>query len=133
MSSDGAAFQLMQNALKASELSQQVYANNIANASTPGYKEETVDFQSKLQAAMAQANGAASGTQDGAAAPNFAAMLQVQPTISQDASTTVSNNGNNVDINAQMAQMAENQIRYNVLVQDVQLRLQRLRTAITGG
>ncbi|MDQ0190564.1 flagellar basal body rod protein FlgB [Alicyclobacillus cycloheptanicus] len=131
MSTDGAAFQLLQNALSAAQLSQQVYANNIANVSTPGYKEETVNFEAALQNAMSQPT--ASGVSTDGSSVNWDAMLQVQPTVSQDSSTVISNNGNNVDINAQMAGMAENQIRYNALVQDVQLRLQRYQTAINGG
>ena len=37
-------FNLMGNALMASDLKQQVYANNIANQNTPGFKEQHVQF-----------------------------------------------------------------------------------------
>lgn len=134
MTSDIAAFGLMDNALKASELRQQVYANNIANISTPGYKRQGVNFESMLQQAMTNV-GNGSGTLNAGSTLSPAewnALSSVQPKVVTDTSTTVNNNGNNVDVNAEMAKLAENQLRYNGIVQDMQMRFQRMQTAITG-
>lgn len=130
MTSDISAFGLMDTALKASELRQQVYANNIANIATPGYKRQDVNFESMLQQVMSTQASSNSGTTLSPSVWN--ALSKIQPQVVTDTSTIVNNNGNNVDVNAEMAKLAENQLRYNGIVQDLQLRLQRMQTAITG-
>jgi flagellar basal-body rod protein FlgB len=124
MRPDVVTFGLLNNALQAADLRQQVYANNIANADTPGYKRQDVQFESVLQSEMQTTNPTDVSTN--------ASLLDVQPTVVQDNSTSVSNNGNNVDVNSEMASMAENQIRYNTLIQEMQIRFSRLQEAITG-
>jgi flagellar basal-body rod protein FlgB len=129
MTLDFGTFHLLQNALTAANLRQGVYANNIANVDTPGYRRQDVSFESLLQDQLAtQTEGDGPLT-----APVLARMLAVQPQVVTDTTTTVQNNGNNVDIDAEMSELAENQIRYNALVQDVDLRIARLREAINGG
>ena len=136
MTGDVAAFGLVNTALRASELRQQVYANNIANIDTPGYKRQGVQFESVLQQVMTNAASTSGGTagSSGAAwnSATWAQLSQVQPQVTTDTTTAISNNGNNVDVNAEMAKLAENQLRYNGLVQDLQLRLHRMQTAING-
>jgi len=137
MTSDVAAFGLVDAAMKASELRQQVYANNIANIDTPGYKRQDVNFESILQQTLANAGLPVQGAGPSAGSSSTPALWQalsnVQPQIVTDTATAVNNNGNNVDANAEMAKLAENQLRYNGMVQDLQLRLHRMQTAINGG
>lgn len=123
MRPDAVTFGLLNNALQAADLRQQVYANNIANADTPGYKREDVQFESMLQSQL-QGGGGSADTNP--------ALLSVKPTVVQDNSTTVSNNGNNVDIDTEMSSMAQNQIRYSTLIQEMQVRFNRMHEAISG-
>ncbi len=136
MSSDASTFQLLQSALMATNLRQQVYAANIANAQTPGYKRQDVSFETTLQNALS-APEATLGERFIPIyipnQPNWQAISEVQPKIVTSNNTMIENNGNNVDIDAEMADLATNQIRFNALVQDVQARISRLRTAINGG
>jgi flagellar basal-body rod protein FlgB len=125
MRPDVVTFGLLNNALQAADLRQQVYANNIANADTPGYKRQDVQFESVLQSEMQNTDPTDVSTN--------ASLLDVQPTVVQDNSTSISNNGNNVDVNSEMASMAQNQIRYNALIQEMQVRFSRLQEAINGG
>ncbi|ACV58153.1 flagellar basal body rod protein FlgB [Alicyclobacillus acidocaldarius] len=130
-------FELLQNALDASTLRQAVYANNIANAETPGYKRQDVAFETLLQNALSgQASGALGEAQIpiGGDAPSYDlnALPDVTPVVYTDPSTTVNSNGNNVDITEEMVLLAENQVRYDTLVQVISGRLYSLRTAITG-
>lgn len=129
MGSDSTTFSVLQNALYASNLQQQVYANNIANADTPGYKRQDVDFESLLSQAMNDQSNSAIPTPTTPGAES--SIASVQPVVYTDTSGSVDNTGNNVDINAEMSRLAENQIRYNALIQDVQDRLSRMQTAIT--
>ena len=107
---------LIQNALDTANLRQQVYANNIANENTPGFKQQSVQFESLLQQAMLTTPPANVWQKyipiSMSGHPlNIGAASQVSPRVVQDTSTTMSNNGNNVDIDAQMAGLAENQIK----------------------
>lgn len=128
-------FGLLKNALDAATLRQQVYANNIANSNTPHYKRQDVVFESHLQKAlngpptakMGERHIPLNGSLQGQSIPN------VVPQVVTDTTSTIDNNGNNVDTTNEMVRLAENQVKYDTLVQDVTNRLQRLRTAIQGG
>ena len=139
MLSDFAAFQLLNNALQVADLRQQVYANNIANMDTPGYKREDVHFESALRSVMSNTTSSLLGRQTIPLRQsqdmnnyNWSAMLAVRPVVTVSSGSVISNNGNNVDIEAEMVKLAENQIRYQALVQDLTDRISRLNTAITG-
>ncbi|MHB1682703.1 MAG: flagellar basal body rod protein FlgB [Bacilli bacterium] len=127
----------LQSALGAGQLRQQVYANNIANANTPGYKREVVHFNSLLQAQLAAVGlNAPSGlpmlantTRDLGGVTQFS---NVNPVVATDTATQVGGNGNNVNIDAEMSALAQNQISYGALVQDLQDQFATMRTAITG-
>ena len=127
----------LQSALGAGQLRQQVYANNIANANTPGYKREVVHFNSLLQAQLAAVGlNSPSGlpmlantTRDMGGVTQFS---NVNPVVETDTATQVGGNGNNVNIDAEMSALAQNQISYGALVQDLQDQFATMRTAITG-
>lgn len=126
---------LLQNALDAATMRQQVYANNIANANTPHYKRQDVVFESHLQNALDTPPPNAMGERHIPLNSNSANqnIPNVVPKIVTDSSTAVDNNGNNVNLTNEMVRLAENQVKYDTLVQDVTDRLRRLRTAIQGG
>lgn len=136
MRSDAATFHLLQGALSAAQLRQQVYANNIANADTPGYKRQDVVFGSLLNQAMQQAPTAQLGVrhmqipQPGAV--NWSAGANIQPQVITDTASAQSNNGNNVNMTTEMVRLAQNQLRYNGLVEDMKMRFSQTKTAITG-
>ncbi|WP_241714064.1 flagellar basal body rod protein FlgB [Sulfoacidibacillus ferrooxidans] len=137
----------MQSALNASLLRQQVYANNIANVNTPGYKREQVHFDSILQSQLA-ASGQSMGISTGVVQPlsleanntrdigtnvgSATALGTVSPVVTTDSSTAIGGNGNNVNVDAEMSALAENQVGYGALVQDMNDQFSMLRTAILG-
>lgn len=103
---------------------QTVLASNIANVNTPGFKRGDVDFAAAFDEAMRRVN-----EQDGAAIdsrPN-------RPRVIRDQSTSMRNDGNNVDVEREMAFLAETTIRYNTLVEYLSRRLRMLQTAVTDG
>lgn len=140
---DGVALNSLTSAIQAGELNQQVLANNIANVNTPNYKEQSVQFAPLLQSALAaagyNANGApgSAGLTMAADSPAdlggvFSPAVIVNPVVTTDSSTSVSSNGNNVNLDAQMSALAENQINYGALVQELTDQFMMLKTAITG-
>lgn len=105
---------------------QRVTSNNIANIDTPGYKSKYVtfeeDFQSRLKAALSTGNerrvtSAISGT---------------SPQIHEDKSSSARLDGNNVNADVQMVEMARTALQYQYALSSVNSDISRLRTAIKG-
>lgn len=111
---------------------QNVISSNIANADTPGYKAQTMEFETALRSAlgvegrlqMAQTNGSHI-----APAPTDA----VNPEIYDDPNGIESLDGNTVDRAAEMAKMAENQILYDSSIEMLKKKLGMLKYAIAEG
>lgn len=132
---DTSSIDLIGRALEASSLRQEVIANNIANADVPGFKRSEVRFEDLLRQHLAASRSTFTGIRTDPrhlhiGGPRSA--LAVRPEIRQDDSTSMNHNGNNVDLDYEMALMARNQIYYNTLVQMVNGKFAKLRTAIDG-
>lgn len=127
-------FQLLQTSVDAATLRQKVYANNIANANTPNYKRQDVAFETYFQQAL-QTPEAQVGEYHIPLSTGGAnlSIPNVSPQVVTDSSTSIDNNGNNADVTSEMTALAQNEVRYDTLVQDISTRLGRLRTAIQGG
>ena len=92
-----------------------VLANNIANMDTPGYKRQDVDFESQLKQAMRSTRFKSVDARVGAINDT-----ELETRVYTDASGfSYRLDGNNVDIDTETARLAENQIRYNGLVQSM--------------
>ena len=107
----------LERAMSGSALRQQVIANNIANANTPNFKASDVDFH----AALAQAF-AGQPTVDQIGATDFS--------VETDSASTGRLDGNNVDIDQQMANLSENTLDYQSLESVMASRISILKTAI---
>lgn len=105
---------------------QQVLAGNIANADTPGYKAQDVDFASALKQARVVQTAAHSahlplaGGADGKAAVVFRAAEQ--PSI----------DGNTVDLDRERANFADNAMRYEATLRFINGHVRTMLSAITG-
>jgi len=81
-------------------------SNNIANVDTPGYKRQDVAFESYLQRALAKDSRPSKETLD-----------KIKPkTVTDYSMNSYRLDGNNVDMDAEMGYLAENQLRYNALI-----------------
>ncbi|MDB5083748.1 MAG: flagellar basal-body rod protein FlgB [Bacilli bacterium] len=126
---------IIQRSLDASALRQKVLSNNIANVDTPNFKRSDVSFDSVLQSYLSGAVDPLPGklTNSRHIPIGAADFAQLQPQVVTDNSTVVTNNGNNVNIDSEMSQVAENQLRYNTLVQGLSIKFAELNTAVNGG
>lgn len=112
-------------------LRQRAIANNLANVDTPGYKREDVSFPEVLrQAEESEAPYLALAV----TAPGHL-VSDAQPTLMvyRDASTSYRNDGNNVDIDVETAELAKNALYYNALINQAALYLANLRLVISEG
>jgi flagellar basal-body rod protein FlgB len=112
------SIQGVEKAMQGSMLQQQVLANNIANANTPGFTPSSVDFQSALAQAFAQ----------GSPTPSQIQSISFQPQA--DASGAEQIDGNGVDPNQQMAALSENTLDFQALESVMGTRMSILKTAI---
>ena len=129
---DRSSFTLLERSLNAASLRQNVIANNIANTDTPNYKRSEVVFEQLLQKEM-QGKYIPITRTHANHLPLQRGMDEIQPKVVQDhAETAMNNNGNNVDIDKEMAMLAENQLYYNLLVQQTSHEFHMLRTSIGG-
>jgi flagellar basal-body rod protein FlgB len=110
----------LERALSGAAERQQILANNLANANTPGFKRSDLDFHSTLAGALA--SGASSTQLD---ALSF--------TPQTDASTAMQADGNNVDVDTEMSNLSENSLEYQSLVAVASARLKMISTAIGMG
>ena len=115
-------FQTLDLALGAAGKRQEELANNLANVNTPGYKRLDVEFDGMLAKAI-----------DSARAGDRVGLDKLQPGVSTDDSVAVRADGNSVDVDQEMAFLAENNIRYNALVQLTQKKLETLKYVISDG
>lgn len=105
-----------------------ILANNIANVSTPNYKRKDVSFETILQAEL---NGAA-GSLNKKMAELDANLHELDSFVYTDhTSLSYRLDGNNVDIDQEEAYLAENQIRYNALVDLMQQEFSRYKTVLS--
>lgn len=130
----GASFQRLEGALKAASLRQAVLSNNIANVDTPNFKRSDVVFEDLLAQAMgtgsqAQLPAQAAGQPFPASGASF---VVPQARVVTEEGTLINNDKNNVDIDKEMSLLAENQLRYNFYVQQVNHDVKMLRIGITG-
>jgi len=117
---------VLDKAADASWTRESLLANNIANADTPGYKRQDIDFQSVLKNELS----------------NYKYMNLDQKMNAVDLSrlnaSVYTDHGhysyrldrNNVDIDTEQVELASEQIKYQALTQSITSEFQRLQTVI---
>lgn len=104
-----------------------VLANNIANVSTPNYKRQDVQFESILETAMI-----GNGTLDEKVSTINGQLGDFEAyTYTDNTSLSYRLDGNNVDIDAEEGYLAENQIRYQALVDQMTQEFSRYKSVLS--
>ena len=110
---------VMNKVLDATMLRQSVISNNISNVDTPGYKRQDVAFETFLQQEMSK-NGIQNINLD-----------KIEPKIYTDNQNySYRMDGNNVDIDSEMAESAKVKLRYDTLIERVGRQLGRYKTIL---
>jgi len=129
-----ASIQRLEGAIHAASMRQQVLSNNIANVDTPYFKRSDVVFEELLTQAMGTTGGKSlSGRRtDTRHIPIGNSETNPQARVRTESSSVINNNSSNVDIEKEMAMLAENQLRYNLYVQQINHEVKMMRTGIEG-
>ena len=126
-------------ALKVREQRTELLARNLANADTPGYKAQDLDFRAAL-AATSPGSGAGGfagpvATQAGHIGHDINAALDGGSTsafLKYRTPLAPSLDGNTVDAQLEQAAFADNAVRYQATLQFLSSKFRSLLTAITG-
>ncbi len=119
---------VLDKAADAANLRNEVLSNNIANVDTPNYKRKDVSFQNYLEQALIGAD------------PLSERVEEINTHLSDFGGVTYTDSsvlsyrldGNNVDIDTENAALAENQIRYNALVDQISQEFSRYKTVLSS-
>ena len=103
-------------------------SNNIANVDTPGYKRQDVAFESVLQKALG--NNWYESMDEKVSNINLS-RLRGRAYVDY-ANYSYRLDGNNVDIDVEMANLAKNQIYYNAMAKKIGSYIQGVKNVITS-
>jgi flagellar basal-body rod protein FlgB len=115
---------VLDKAADASWKRNEVISNNIANVDTPGYKRKDVQFESYLMSALAGDNSLDERVSDVDLSTLDASVY------TDNASLSYRLDGNNVDIDTESANLAENQVRYYALLDSMTQEFSRIKSVL---
>ncbi|MCL4492999.1 MAG: flagellar basal body rod protein FlgB [Nitrospirae bacterium] len=104
---------ILERMLDVTAFRQKLLASNIANADTPGYKAKDVSFQKELDKVM-----------DGGQ-PGY--------DVYEPVTTMPNRDGNTVNLDIEMAKVAENTLIYNAATQLMMMKMRMNKDVIRGG
>ncbi len=130
---EGEVFTLLQKGLQTASLRQRTISHNLANVNTPGFKRSYVQFETVLKEARRAGRMGLDTTRANHIKGSLSSTGETAPQVRTDRTTSMRSDGNNVDVDREMVDLAINQLYYNSLVQRMSGRLSSLRHIITGG
>jgi len=109
-------------------------ASNIANAETPRYQATDIEFEGALKEAMSTDHSpAVTRTHPRHLPARMQDRVAISPNLVYRKSAGVGNDLNSVDLDTEMAQLAQNNLLYNATAQLLAKKFSSLRLAIDGG
>lgn len=122
----------LETGLQAATMKQKAHAANIANVDTPNYKAARVSFQAELDQKMSFAPLQSYKTN--AKHLSFTGESSTPGIRTHTLSTTQRQpNGNNVDMDLEMSELAKNQLWYNAMTERISGKFNSLRSVINEG
>ena len=124
---------MLARALEAASLRQEAIAQNLANVDTPGYKALEVSFEDQLRTALTRTDSLPMRVTRPKHLTGPATSDAVRPALIRRTGTVSRADGNNVDPEAEMAALAENQLTYSALTRLVSEKYSLLKYTISEG
>lgn len=109
--------------LDAAAARQKAIANNIANVETPGYKRTQVTFEDELRRILDLKTGSELRT----------GLQELTPVTQTDVQSPARPDGNNVNIDAEMSDLARTSLKYRAAAVMLQGKTSMLKAAISEG
>ncbi len=125
---------ILEKSLNASWARNDVISQNLANVDTPKYKRKDIAFEEILNDSMGRTSLEGNVTDKRHIEINTRDVNKVEPTLVEDNSnSSMRIDGNNVDIDSEMANLAKNQIKYNALIQMINSNYSKIKNVIKEG
>lgn len=119
---------VLDKAADAANSRNEILSNNIANVDTPNYKRKDVAFENYLEQALIGPESLDDRIADvNTHLSDFGGM-----TYTDHSTLSYRLDGNNVDMDTESAYLAENQIRYNALVEQIGQEFSRYKTVLSN-
>jgi flagellar basal-body rod protein FlgB len=118
MSVTPSQFDLLSRLLDAASLRHRVIAQNVANVNTPGYRRRDVAFDDALARELDRGSDSQPAS--------------VRPMVIEAAGGTLRQDGNNVDIDAEMGRLNKNTLLYGAYSQILAAKIAAMKAAISG-
>ena len=117
---------VLDKAADASWTREGLIANNIANADTPGYKRQDIDFQTALQNELSRYKYTSLDTKI-----KNADLTELNPMVYTDhGGYSYRLDDNNVDPDTEQVELASEQIKYQALTTSITSEFQRLQSVL---
>lgn len=119
--------------VKMREMRQELISSNIANADTPGFKSKRLEFEKALARALDVDGNMGMKSSDGKHFDVGSGGFQnLEPEVIEDPNGVISEDGNTVNREKEMAMMAENKVMYDALVMLVNKKLGMMKYVINN-
>lgn len=116
------------------KLRQELISTNIANAETPGFRAKKMDFEDTLARAVdLDGHRALQGSDPAHIAVGGGDLSSIKADIYDNPEGATNPDGNTVDMEKEMAALAENTVLYKAAIQLMNKKLAALRYAATEG
>jgi flagellar basal-body rod protein FlgB len=126
--------QALHTAANMRQLRQNLISSNVANAETPGYHAKKLDFEEALARSLDIDGLKGMSTSHEDHIPVGGGSIQnVRPDIYENPEGQVSNDGNTVNLEKEMASLAENTALYRAAIQLINKKLGALKYAVSEG
>ena len=109
---------------------QQVLTSNLANAETPGYKAKELSFgelfrdELQVEGVLKTTNSKHIGAEP---------LLLREPTVEERPTDALGHDGNNIDLDKEMTQLAQNVLKFSVVSQLYQNKIQLIKYSLREG
>ena len=121
----------LENLISLTSVRQKVIARNISNINTEYYKREEVSFDECMNEGMNTAMKSTSGLHLGGSPTGETKDINI--TVKKDETMTYNSGINNVNIDKEMSDMAENQIMFKFASRKINSYFKTMQEVIKGG
>jgi len=116
---------ILETAMQGQQVRKDVILNNIANVDTPKFKKSAVYFEEALKTSIRRSNARGVGQP--------VDLSGVKPTVRQiNTALKYRLDGNNVDIEAEMLDLYETSVRYDVKATSIMNNFKRINTVLSA-
>ncbi|MBF8984287.1 flagellar basal body rod protein FlgB [Lutibacter sp. B2] len=124
---------ILEKSMNACWMRNEAIVNNIANVDTPNYKRDMVKFETVLEENLSSTSIEGKMTHEKHLAIQPKSIENINPVMAKDLKSKYRKDGNNINIDAEMARLAKNTLQYNLLAQRVSGKIRKLKMLVKDG